>query len=456
MEITKVYKQAMITFRQALWPYYIKQRKLHLKSLFSLVHLEYLYNRFSERLWVKPLFACLVSISAVFLARYIESLLNGMTLPAITYESVDKLLSVLAASMLVIATFSVASMVSAYASAASTATPRAFALIVADDKSQNALSTFIGAFIYSLVAIVALTNDYFFSSGLFVLFILTLLVFALVILTFVRWVDSIARLGRMSSTIEKVENATHKAMKKFKSAPTQKALSVYEETFEGHAVYVSSVGYIQYIDIEKIQKWAERHSARVRVKHLPGKLINTNEPVAYIQVDKSERTESEQAGVDKQEVINAFHIGRERLFDFDPRFGLVVLSEIASRALSPAVNDPGTSINILSSLTRLFTFWSEPVEDKDIAPIIYNRVEVPEISLQNMFDDAFTGIARDGAGLVEVGVMLQKCLTALTKCNHSQMKAAANRHSQSALNRAEQTIQLKDDFEKIKSIATIQ
>jgi uncharacterized membrane protein len=47
-----------------------------------------------------------------------------------------------------------------------------------------------------------------------------------------------------------------------------------------------------------------------------------------------------------------------RYFDEDPRFGLITLSEIASRALSPAVNDPGTAIQIISSYVRLFSLWA--------------------------------------------------------------------------------------------------
>jgi hypothetical protein len=42
---------------------------------------------------------------------------------------------------------------------------------------------------------------------------------------------------------------------------------------------------------------------------------------------------------DFAELVRAFHIGGDRVFDDDPRFGLVVLSQIAGRALSPAVND---------------------------------------------------------------------------------------------------------------------
>ena len=60
--------------------------------------------------------------------------------PDIATELISTLMSVLTASMLGVATFAVASMVSAYASVGSNATPRAFSLIVADDMSKRALS----------------------------------------------------------------------------------------------------------------------------------------------------------------------------------------------------------------------------------------------------------------------------------------------------------------------------
>ena len=93
-------------------------------------------------------------------------------------------------------------------------------MIIADDVSQNALSTFIGAFIYGNVALVALLNGYYQSAGRFTLFVLTVIVFAFVIISFVRWVDRIARLGRLGNTIEKIENTTEKALSMHARHPT--------------------------------------------------------------------------------------------------------------------------------------------------------------------------------------------------------------------------------------------
>lgn len=182
--------------------------------------LRFLLNRISERLWIRPLAMCVLSTAVVFLAKMADNTGIGQLLPAITPDSIETLLTIISASMLVISTFAVASMVSAYASASSTATPRSFPLVISDDVSQNALSTFVGAFIFSIVALIALQNGYYDRAGRFALFALTLMILAMVVITFVSWVDRIARLGRLGGTIDKVEAATAAALQRRRCAPT--------------------------------------------------------------------------------------------------------------------------------------------------------------------------------------------------------------------------------------------
>ncbi len=400
-------------------------------------------NRFRDRLWVKPLAVCLVSIAAAFAARLADGTAFGEIVPAITADSIETLLSVMAASMLVIATFSVASMVSAYASASSTATPRSFTLVVADDASQNALSTFVGAFIFSIVALTATKNGYFGTAGLFILFLQTVFVFAVVIVMFVRWVDRIARLGRLGSTIEKVEQATVDALRRRRMMPSLEGVSASYQP-SGQAVYSRNVGYVQHIDIQALQKWAEESGVRVQVAALPGTLAAPDRALAFVKAGQDDETK-----IDCKRVIDSFQIGSVRLFDDDPRFGLVVLSEITGRALSPAVNDPGTAIGIAGTLLRLFTLWSEPLSVEDEQAVKYDRVEVPELSVRDMFDDAFTSIARDGAGVVEVSVRLQKVLRSLAAHGDAAMRDAAEYHGRLALKRAKNALEIDEDFEAV-------
>ena len=66
-------------------------------------------------------------------------------------EATWDILSILASSMLVVATFSLGTMVQAFAAAASPATPRAARVLIDDPFSQNVLATFLGAFVFAMV-----------------------------------------------------------------------------------------------------------------------------------------------------------------------------------------------------------------------------------------------------------------------------------------------------------------
>jgi uncharacterized membrane protein len=390
---------------------------------------------------------CLFSIAAAFVAGLADRFELAEFVPEVSSDSIRTLLQVIASSMLVIAVFAVSSMLSAYASASNGATPRSFALVVADDVSQNALSAFIGAFIFSIISLVALMNGYYQKAGLFALFVLIILVFAIVILRFVRWVDSVARLGRLANTIDKVEKAARKAMCDRRGRPTLDAMPVRGD-FGGSPVYADSVGYVQRVDVAALQVVAEDQGLKIRVNALPGTFATAARPLAYVKGDE--------ADADVARVRDAFVVDGERTYDEDPRFGFIVLSEIASRALSPAVNDSGTAIDIIGTFVRLFTMWAEPSEEEEEKKgpeVRFDRVEVPELELSDMFDDAFNAIARDGSATLEVGVRLQKAFQALALQGNEEMKRAALGHSQYALDHAKQSLKLSEDYELLRELA---
>lgn len=405
-------------------------------------------SRIKEKLWVKPLLTALLSIAAAFGSTLADTLPFADDLPKVSADSVQTLLSVMASSMLAIATFAVASMVSAYASASSAATPRSFTLVVSDDVSQNALSTFIGSFIFSIVALSAVTNEYFGQAGLFCLFALTIAVFGLVILTFVRWVDRIARLGRLGETVDKVEKATSAALSRRRVAPTLRCQSWDTGQPKGTPLFSPRIAYVQHIDMENLQSWAKENDARITVCALPGTFMTPERPLAYIDFE-SDKTELE----DNEKLLKHFTLGDDRLFDDDPRFGLIVLSEIAGKALSPAVNDPGTAIDVLGTLIRLFEQWSKPLSEDEETEVEFDRIAIPTLSTRDMFDDAFTSLARDGARAVELAVRLQKALRSLAQVNYGRMREAANHHGRLALQRAERALEIEHDIELVRAAA---
>ena len=56
----------------------------------------------------------------------------------------------------------------------------------------------------------------------------------------------------------------------------------------------------------------------------------------------------------------------ERSYDDDLLFGLVTLSGVASRALSPAINDPGTAIEVLGAGLRVLLAYGRGLGEAEL------------------------------------------------------------------------------------------
>ncbi|MEO5651175.1 MAG: DUF2254 domain-containing protein [Ginsengibacter sp.] len=408
-------------------------------------NLKFFFKKLTNKLWFRPLIFCLLSIAAAFLAHLADNSFLVNIAPDIEKSSLEDLLSTISASMLVIAIFAVGSMISAFSAASGTATPRSFKLIVADDVSQNALSVYIGSFIFSIVAAVALKNGYYGEAGYFTLFVVTLIVFALVILTFLKWVERISKLGRLGHTIKKVEEATCNALRQRLQEPYMGGSFISHNMETGTPIYSEQMGYVQHINMERLQRLARNNNATVVLKCIPGTFSSADKPLAYINFsDKS------LPAIENEKIIKAFIIDDTRSFLDDPRFGIIALSEIASRALSPGINDPGTAIAIIGSHVRLFTLWAKGKQTDKIEEVKYDRIKVPAISLADMFDDAFRPIARDGASNIEVMLRLQKALITIAYVGNDETKELSMMHSRQAFERAELVIKYKHDLDLLK------
>jgi uncharacterized membrane protein len=157
-----------------------------------------------------------------------------------------------------------------------------------------------------------------------------------------------------------------------------------------------------------------------------------------------------------ERVCASFLIGNLRTFDDDPRFGLVVLSEIASKALSPAINDPGTAIHIIGSFVRLFSQWADACRlrnDRPDEPVRFDRLSMPTLALEDLLDDAFQAMGRDGASCLEVGLRLQKGLALISLLPVPGMQEKARAQARLALRHGEAALRLAQDVERLRKAA---
>lgn len=401
--------------------------------------------RTSRRLWFRSTLYGGFGVASALIGAFAKSLIPSSVAAQIGVSAVGNILGILASSMLAVTTFSLSTMVAAYAAAGSNATPRASTLLIEDAGSQRALASFIGTFLFSIVGLIALSTGIYGDSGRLILFAATIVMIVMIVVTLLRWIDQISRLGRVSETIDRVERATRDAMKTMARAPLLHAAPWCDVPPEAVGIRDRKIGYVAYIDAGHLQRLAEEHDLQLWAEVAAGRFVTPDQSLARVSKPVDDALAAKFA--------SAFVVEDLRNFDQDPRFGLVVLTEIAQRALSPAINDPGTAIDIIGTVTRLLCDWAVARQTDEVDDIRYPRVHVHAPDERDWFEDVYAPLARDSASLLEVAIRLQKSLEALGRLGYAPYRDVAAAHAERALQLSAQQLPLASDQQRLIDIA---
>ena len=114
-------------------------------------------------------------------------------------------------------------------------------------------------------------------------------------------------------------------------------------------VGASRGGAIQAVDPDGLVAWARAHGAELVLPHAVGDFVHTGEVLVRVYGGQfDDRAAAQLEGM--------IALGDERTFDQDPAFALRMMVDIANKALSPAVNDPTTAVQVLDHIGELLAF----------------------------------------------------------------------------------------------------
>jgi uncharacterized membrane protein len=384
-------------------------------------HLKFKLRQLMQRMWFLPaafsLVAVLTVIIAYILARFAPDELP-FVLPA---NAVQTVLEILASSLLTVAVFALSTVVSAFAGASSATTPRAVPLIAGDLRAQTSISVFIGAFLYSVVGIAI-------KAGRLFLFVVTLGVLLLVVTSLIRWIGHISVIGRVGHTIGVVEAETRRALNGMSEHPLLDCRRLGGEA-KGAPISAEKPGYVQHCDAHALQKLAEKHDLTIAT------------PVRPLMMVEGKTDEEIRAAL-----LDCFVLGDQRAYDSDPRFGFIVLGEIADKAMSASINDPGTAIVVIDTVTRLLLEWEDENKSGE-----NNRVLVAPLVPRDVLVDFYRPLARDGAHVIEVVARMLKSLETVAACQPT-FAEAAKEMAQDVIARAKPAMTAASDLADLRKI----
>lgn len=401
--------------------------------------------RFSRRLVVRASLYGLFAVAAALAAVWFAPLVPEEMSERLGGEAVEGILTALASSLLAVTTFSLSAMVVAYTAASAQMTPRAAAYVTSDRATQGALATFVGAFLFTIVALVALGANYYGAQGRTILFLATLVMVGLVAVRLIAWIDRVARLAQHGHILSQIEESARSALRARRSRPHLGGKPL-ETPRDGVEIAATKSGYVANIDPGKLQHAAERLDATIDVLVLPGEFVARGGALAAI-------VGATPSDDDRQDVCAAFAISPARTIEQDPLYAMRVLSEVAARALSPGINDPGTAILVVDSAYRVLEEWVSDDDEKESA-CEFDRLHARDLDGCALIAQSLGEVGRYGAGDVAVATRVQEALATLAAHCDDELARCARAQSAVALQRAELALGLEADRERVRAAAS--
>lgn len=318
-----------------------------------------------DSLWLVPSCAVLIGGTLAFVAVQIpapdtQSRFVWVWISGSGAEGARGVLSVIAGSLITVTGTVFSVTIVALQLASSQFTPRLLRSFLADRVNQVVLGVFIGTFTYTLLILRTIHSEtdvdaFVPQVGVSVALLLLLLSIAALIV----FINHSARSIQASVILHRETERTLGLIRELypknvgtRAAPSNVAGNIEAATPSGPraTVLAEASGYLEAVHDEGLWRLAAQQRGErltIRMELHVGEFAFTNKVIASVW--------PAEAATDAvvREIRRAFVIGPERTPEQDVEYGIVELSDIGVRALSPGINDPTTAMHCVDRLTQV-------------------------------------------------------------------------------------------------------
>lgn len=301
----------------------------------------------------------------------------------ITSEEDGRLvLGTLVASIISLMVFSFSMVMIVLNRASSNLSPRILPGLISNKPHQIILGFYLGTILYSLIMIVNFQSDkeYVLPS----LGILLSMIFGVTCLyLFVYFIHSISKSIQVESIINSIYLETQEQMERYGREEKQDERKI-PEVNNWEDICVDTAGYLKLIKISELLKLSVKHDFKISLQKHIGAFLVADYP--FLKISSPEKLSSE--NIDNIKACFTFYPDDQVKDHY--LFGFKQISEVASKALSPGINDPGTAIKALDLLSVLFIKKMEIIEplyeedDSGTIRVIYFPVTLEELLFYNL------------------------------------------------------------------------
>jgi uncharacterized membrane protein len=393
---------------------------------FSITRVAAFWGRLNSSFWFVPAAMGLSAIALSFVLIEVDALRdvaqtdNPTALYTFGPEGARATLSVIASSMITVASLIFSITMLSLQLASSQFGPRTVGNFMRDRSNQIVLGTFIATFLYCLFVLRSVrgTEGASFSSfvpHLAVAFGVLMAAASVAVLLY--FIHHIATSIRVETLLEKLAVEGCAAVNKVfperlgRGQAEEAAGQPLPENFEADSrqIPADSDGYVQSIGGDVLMRIAAKSDLVLQIAARPGAFVTKGACVitAYPKARVSDKIDEDLRG--------AVVIGRDRTPYQDLDFAIRRIVELAQRSLSPGINDPTTALYCIDRLGQVLG----RLADRDIpSPMRLDqsgqlRVLTEVFDLGDITCRAFAAIARYGMTDADVVTQLAQTLTKL-------------------------------------------
>ncbi|HQV53230.1 MAG: DUF2254 domain-containing protein [Flavobacteriales bacterium] len=261
-------------------------------------------------------------------------------------EAARSIISTIASGIITLTVFSFSMVMIVLNQAASQLSNRVLDQLIGNRFQQVILGIYIGTILFALILLTTIRQG---DTGNSVPALSTytlILIAVLDIFLFIYFLHYITRSVKYEVIIQRIHAETRNAMAIQLTGDVPRTPVAHAQL--QFAINATGSGTFTHVDAQSLLEICVEHSIAVEIIELPGSFIVAGAQLLLVDQPVPERV--------KQELLNAITLSSIENVDDNYAFGFRQLTEVAMKALSPGINDPGTALLALRSLFDLFAY----------------------------------------------------------------------------------------------------
>jgi len=316
------------------------------------------------------------------------------------YETARSILSTLIGGILSLTVFSFSMVMVVLSQASANFSPRLLPSLISNKKNQIILGIYVGTLLYCIVILIALGAYGIDSNSLGLSTMFAAILGVVCVAFFVYFIHSISRAIQIHNIIHRIFKRCKIYLDNELGNPSNLEVGLsHIELKDWTALRSKDTGYFRDFDIDLLDDSIKNQEIQITVLPYINKHVWEGMPV--LRVNQT---------LNKEEIKSLLFcliVSSDRHEDDRGLGGIIKLMEIAVKAMSPGINDPGTAIDAINKIGILLAkfiqfpnYSSKPIAN---GPCIITRTNVPAEELMRIVVQPIRLYARhDNAVLYEL------------------------------------------------------